>query len=102
MPWRPTGPCQKPASWPEPPLRDRAPPCRKARWDQGGRAKAAGAAWFAVAVAADLGVLLLVAGTSRGWTHHAGWWLAGLGLGSFVPSAAAALTWRVVEDTEPG
>jgi hypothetical protein len=55
-----------------------------------------------VAVAADLGVLLLVAGTSRGWTHHAGWWLAGLGLGSFVPSAAAALTWRVVEDTEPG
>jgi nitrite reductase (NO-forming) len=42
--------------------------------------------WWPLRVAAvNLGVLLLVAGAA------AGWWLAGLGLGSFVPLAAAAL-----------
>ena len=36
--------------------------------------------------AVNLGVLLLVGGAAA-----AGWWLAGLGLGSFVPLAVAAL-----------
>jgi nitrite reductase (NO-forming) len=42
--------------------------------------------WWPLRVAAvNLGVLLLVAGSA------AGWWLAGLGLASFVPLAVAAL-----------
>jgi hypothetical protein len=45
---------------------------------------------------------VLEAGPSGGWVDRAGWWLAGLGLGTFVPLAAAALAWRVVEDTRPG
>jgi nitrite reductase (NO-forming) len=60
------------------------------------------AGWRPRVAAANLGVLLLVAGPSGGWVDRAGWWLAGLGLGAFVPLAAAALAWRVVEDTRPG
>jgi nitrite reductase (NO-forming) len=59
------------------------------------------AGWRPRVAAANLGVLLLVAGPS-GWAGRAGWWLAALGLGAFVPLAAAALAWRVVEDTRPG
>jgi nitrite reductase (NO-forming) len=58
--------------------------------------------WQPRVVAINLGVLLLVAGPSGGWAGRAGWWLAGLGLGAFVPLAAAALAWRVVEDARPG
>jgi nitrite reductase (NO-forming) len=43
--------------------------------------------WPARVAAVNLGVLVLVAG----WGPAAGWWLAGLGLGSFVPLAVAAL-----------
>ena len=42
--------------------------------------------WPARVAAVNLGVLVLVAGVSA-----VGWWLAGLGLGSFVPLAVAAL-----------
>lgn len=59
------------------------------------------AGWRPRVAAANLGVVLLVAGPSGGWAGRAGWWLAGLGLGAFVPLAAAALGWRVVEDTQP-
>jgi hypothetical protein len=44
---------------------------------------------------------LLVAWPAGGWVFGAGWWLAGLGLGSFVPLAAAVLAWRAVEDADP-
>jgi nitrite reductase (NO-forming) len=61
------------------------------------------AGWVPRVVATNLGVLLLVvAEPSGGWAGRAGWWLAALGLGAFVPLAAAALAWRVVEDTRPG
>jgi nitrite reductase (NO-forming) len=60
------------------------------------------AGWRPRVAAANLGVLLLVAGPPGGWAVRAGWWLAGLGLGAFVPLAAAALAWRVIEDTRPG
>jgi nitrite reductase (NO-forming) len=60
------------------------------------------AGWRPRVAAANLGVLLLVAGPPGGWAGRAGWWLAGLGLGAFVPLAAVALAWRVVEDTRPG
>jgi nitrite reductase (NO-forming) len=43
--------------------------------------------WPARVAAVNLGVLVLVAG----WGTSVGWLLAGLGLGSFVPLAAAAL-----------
>jgi nitrite reductase (NO-forming) len=43
--------------------------------------------WPARVAAVNLGVLVLVAG----WGPAVGWWLAGLGLGSFVPLAVAAL-----------
>jgi len=42
--------------------------------------------WPARVAAVNLGVVVLVAGVST-----IGWWLAGLGLGSFVPLAVAAL-----------
>jgi nitrite reductase (NO-forming) len=60
------------------------------------------AAWRPRVVATNLGVGLLVAWPPGGWASRAGWWLAGLGLGAFVPLAVAALAWRVVDDTEPG
>jgi nitrite reductase (NO-forming) len=60
------------------------------------------AGWRPRVVAINLGVLLLVAGPSGGWAGRAGWWLAGLGLGAFVPLALAALAWRLVEETRPG
>jgi nitrite reductase (NO-forming) len=41
--------------------------------------------------AVNLGVLLLVAGPAGGWAPGTGWWLAGLGLASFVPLAVVAL-----------
>jgi nitrite reductase (NO-forming) len=59
------------------------------------------AGWRPRVVAANLGVVLLVAGPPGGWAGRAGWWLAGLGLGAFVPLAAAALAWRLVEDAGP-
>jgi nitrite reductase (NO-forming) len=43
--------------------------------------------WPARVAAVNLGVVVLVAG----WGPAVGWWLAGLGLGSFVPLAVAAL-----------
>lgn len=49
------------------------------------------AAWPARVGAVNLGVALLAAGPAGGWADRAGWWLAGLGLGAFVPLAAAAL-----------
>jgi nitrite reductase (NO-forming) len=60
------------------------------------------AGWRPRVVAANLGVLVLVAGPQGGWAGRAGWWLAGLGLGAFVPLAAAVLAWRLVEDAGPG
>jgi nitrite reductase (NO-forming) len=59
-------------------------------------------AWPARLAAVNLGVLLLAAGPTSGWASEAGWWLAGLGLGSFVPLAAAALARRPVDDDGPG
>jgi nitrite reductase (NO-forming) len=47
--------------------------------------------WPARVAAVNLGVLVLVAGPADGWLPAAGWWLTGLGLGSFVPLAVAAL-----------
>jgi nitrite reductase (NO-forming) len=60
------------------------------------------AGWRPRVVAINLGVALLVAWPPGGWAGRAGWWLAGLGLGAFVPLALAALAWRVVEDIRPG
>jgi nitrite reductase (NO-forming) len=59
------------------------------------------AAWPLRVAAVNLGVVLLVAGSSGGWVARAGWWLALLGLGAFVPLAAAVLAWRLVEDAGP-
>jgi nitrite reductase (NO-forming) len=59
------------------------------------------AAWPLRVAAVNLGVALLVAGSPGGWAARAGWWLAVLGLGAFVPLAAAVLAWRVVEDAGP-
>jgi nitrite reductase (NO-forming) len=47
--------------------------------------------WPLRVAAVNVGVLLLVAGPSTGWAPVVGWWLAGLGLGSFVPLAVVAL-----------
>jgi nitrite reductase (NO-forming) len=58
-------------------------------------------AWPVRVLAVNLGVALLVALPAGGWGHRTGWWLAGLGLGSFLPLAAAVLAWRAVEDTDP-
>jgi nitrite reductase (NO-forming) len=41
--------------------------------------------------AVNLGVLLLVLVPAGGWVPGTGWWLTGLGLGSFVPLAVVAL-----------
>jgi hypothetical protein len=41
--------------------------------------------------AINLGVVLLVTWPMSGWVTTAGWWLAAVGLGGFVPLAAAAL-----------
>jgi nitrite reductase (NO-forming) len=41
--------------------------------------------------AVNLGVLLLVLVPAGGWAPGTGWWLTGLGLGSFVPLAVVAL-----------
>jgi hypothetical protein len=58
--------------------------------------------WRPRVAASNLGVALLVAWPPGSWAGRAGWWLAGLGLGAFVPLAVAALAWRVVEDIRPG
>jgi nitrite reductase (NO-forming) len=58
-------------------------------------------AWPPRVIAVNLGVALLVALPAGGWVYRVGWWLAGLGLGSFLPLAAAVLAWRAVEDTDP-
>ena len=52
--------------------------------------------------AVNVGVLLLVAGPSAGWAPAVGWWLAGLGLGSFVPLAVVALVAATRRVTVPG
>ena len=57
--------------------------------------------WPPRVAAVNLGVLLLVAWPAGGWVSSAGWWLVGLGLGGFVPLAAAVLAWRAVEDADP-
>jgi hypothetical protein len=46
--------------------------------------------WAPRVAAINLGVLALTAGPAAAAT--AGWWLTGLGLGSFLPLAAVALT----------
>jgi nitrite reductase (NO-forming) len=58
-------------------------------------------AWPVRVVALDLGVALLTFAPrgERSWAGRVGWWLAGLGSGSFVLLAAVALAWRVVEET---
>jgi nitrite reductase (NO-forming) len=48
-------------------------------------------AWPARVGAVNLGVLAVVAAPAGGAVATAGWWLAGLGLGSFLPLAVAAL-----------
>lgn len=47
--------------------------------------------WPLRVAAINLGVLLLMAWPASGRVATLGWWLAGLGLGGFVPLAAAAL-----------
>ena len=47
-------------------------------------------AWPLRVTAVNLGVALLVTRPAGEWPSTMGWWLAGLGLGSFVPLAAAA------------
>jgi nitrite reductase (NO-forming) len=47
--------------------------------------------WPVRVAAVNLGVLVLVAAPAGGGVSTIGWWLTGLGLGSFVPLAAAAL-----------
>lgn len=44
----------------------------------------------------NLGVVLVVVGPPGGWAPTMGWWLAGLGLGGFLPLAVAALAWATV------
>jgi nitrite reductase (NO-forming) len=51
--------------------------------------------WPARVAAVNLGVLVLVAGPADGGLPAAGWWLTGLGLGSFVPLAFAAVALAV-------
>jgi nitrite reductase (NO-forming) len=48
-------------------------------------------AWPVRVAAVNLGVLVLVAAPAGGGVSTIGWWLTGLGLGSFVPLAVAAL-----------
>jgi nitrite reductase (NO-forming) len=48
-------------------------------------------AWPLRVAAINLGVALLAAWPAGEWVSTMGWWLAGLGLGSFVSLAAAAL-----------
>ena len=50
-----------------------------------------GLGWPARVAAVNLGVLALVAAPAGGGVATLGWWLAGLGLGSFVPLAVGAL-----------
>jgi nitrite reductase (NO-forming) len=76
-------------------------------WGRGayGNRKLAGileAAWPMRVAAINLGVVLLLTGPPGGWAARVGWWLAGVGLGAFLPLAAAVLAWRVMEDTDPG
>jgi nitrite reductase (NO-forming) len=59
------------------------------------------AAWRLRVAAVNLGVVLLVTGSPGGWAARAGWWLAVVGLGAFVPLAAAVLAWRLVENAGP-
>jgi hypothetical protein len=56
------------------------------------------ATWPLRVAAVNLGVVPLVAGSPGGWAARAGWWLAIVGFGAFVPLAAAVLAWRLVED----
>jgi nitrite reductase (NO-forming) len=48
-------------------------------------------AWPLRVAAINLGVALLVTRPAGQWPSTMSWWLAGLGLGSFIPLAAAAL-----------
>jgi nitrite reductase (NO-forming) len=61
-------------------------------------------AWPVRVAALNLGVALLTFAPhdTGGWAGRAGWWLAGLGAGSFVPLAGVALAWRVAGEAGPG
>jgi nitrite reductase (NO-forming) len=53
-------------------------------------------AWPVRVAAVNLGVLMLVAGPAGRGVSTLGWWLAGLGLVSFVPLAAVALATAIL------
>jgi nitrite reductase (NO-forming) len=59
------------------------------------------AGWPARVAALNLGVALVSFGPRDGWAVRVGWWLAGLGAGSFVLLAAIALAWWSVADASP-
>jgi nitrite reductase (NO-forming) len=60
-------------------------------------------AWPVRVAALNLGVALVTFAPHDwgGWAGRVGWWLAGLGAGSFVPLAGAALAWRVAGEADP-
>jgi hypothetical protein len=53
--------------------------------------RAVALAWPLRVAVVNLEVALLVAWPAGQWVSTMGWWLAGLGLGSFIPLAATAL-----------
>jgi nitrite reductase (NO-forming) len=57
--------------------------------------------WPARVAALNLGVALRTFAPPDSLGAHAGWWLIGLALGSFVLLAAMALAWRVRRDPGP-
>jgi nitrite reductase (NO-forming) len=60
------------------------------------------AGWQARVVALNLGVALRTFGPRDGWPAELAWWLIGLGVGSFVLLAGAALAWRAVGRVDAG
>ncbi len=57
--------------------------------------------WPVRVVALNLGVVLRTFGPSSGWTVRTGWWLVGLGVGSFVLLSVAALVRATARDDAP-
>ncbi|HZC99677.1 MAG TPA: hypothetical protein VFA46_05655 [Actinomycetes bacterium] len=57
--------------------------------------------WRTRVGALNLGVALRTFGPQSGWAAEVAWWLVGLGVGSFVLLAGAALVWRVAVDASP-